>query len=141
MNDKNVMCIIEVSDKGSYRYGLLASQDPDRKIWMIHAFESVDQGLWYWEEAYRLAHERGQGTSACISFIFTHPSVVELTLQEVEQLVATKSVEEWSNMTDRLIVIPLKQEAKAVWEAGKKPALIKEEWGQPGFHAKQAMGG
>ncbi len=135
---KAICCIVESSG----RYGLLATQN-ERKVWQIQGFESVEKGLWHWEEGYRRAHQRSyeSSMSACISFIFVHPSIVEVTLKEIKAFIIGKHVERWSTMGNYLNVILLKPEAQVLWAAGKKPALIKEEWNQPGFFYKKALGG
>ena len=123
---KKICCIVQAENK----YGLLATPPKRGGNWTISGFESVKQGLAYWEAQYKQFHLRSYeaSMSACIFFISFQPSIVKLTLTEITALIEDKVIQNWWMVAGGVDVIPLKQTAKTVWKAGQKPTLIKEEW-------------
>lgn len=119
--EKAVCCII----KTEKTIGVLLVRDGD--VFTIMGFEDVAEGLRYFETGYMDAHHRSfEGSmSACINNLSFQPSIVELTMGDIEAAAekGTKAVTVRS-VAGSVTLLPLKVDAIALWETGTKPRLI-----------------
>ena len=127
-SDRFWVCIIETNaDKDGNRYGLLASDDKGK--WMIHGFQSERDGLDYFEIPYNKAHRRSYeaSMSACVNAIFFRPSILSLTMEEINSMIGKRGVERWGNISGSVNVIPLSlKKARAFHKNGNVPKLIED---------------
>jgi hypothetical protein len=123
----NVVCIVKANVKGRDTYNLMTSNVDG--VWNVRGWKNVEDALEHWEGAYRRAHNRGHigSMTACLHFIMFHPSVVELTLEEITPLIPKeRRVVSLSTDTGSIDAVILNDKAAAFWEKGSKPALIEE---------------
>lgn len=131
MNELTHMCIVEMSGKDNQQvFGLLMTLDED-KTYSIRGFKSEADGIEYFESAYRRAHLRGYeaSMSACLNSIFFRPSIIKLSIPEVESLIEERKIVRAHHVSGMVDYLPLVAEkAEPIWEKGTKPALFKDEW-------------
>ena len=123
---KSFVCIVETSEM----LGLMMSRDSQSKKYLIQGFESLKDGLRYFEDGYNRNHSRSYEASMsdCINWIFFHPSIVSLDMEEIKALLTTdQALVTCRNVAGSMTLLALKPEAKAVWDSGLKPQLISED--------------
>lgn len=132
MSELNHVCIVEMSGKdGQSVFGLLMTKPTGEDMWSIRGFKSEAEGLEYFESAYRRAHHRSyEGSmSACINFMFFRPSIMKLSIPEIETLIEERKIVRAQNVAGGVDYLPLvADKTQPIWEKGAKPALIKDEW-------------
>jgi len=129
-----VVCLVQADDK----IYLLANEEAR----CILSFNSVKDGLAYFEDAYNLRHVRSfeSSISACLHHITFQPSIV--TIQGYNEL-KEKIVDEnnmmgidLSHVSGFMTVLATRPTAREYWENGRKPGLAqidKREYERPGI--------
>lgn len=115
---------------GPEEIGLLAVEEEDKQ-WMVRGFTTEEAALEYFEGGYRNCHQRSyeSSMSATINWLTFQPSIIHLSEDKLAELVSQKVVKRARNVAGSMDYIPLKLElAKPLWESGRKPTLIKDEW-------------
>lgn len=121
-DEKPWVCIIRTTNDSCY---LLMTVKEDKKMG-VTAFESQVEGIRSFEKTYYEYRERG-GTwvgSISLNALCYQPSIVSLTLEEAKALFSESVVMHVRNVAGSFYGVPLKPEAKAIWEAGEKPMAI-----------------
>jgi hypothetical protein len=110
--------------------GLMLTKTGDapggEKIYSIHGFESLGDGLRYFEDSYNRAHGRSYeaSMSACINAISFRPSILKLSIEAIkEHLAEGATAAHIRNVSGSMVLLPLK-DAEQLWESGEKPRLI-----------------
>lgn len=113
------VCIVKTHEV----IGLMLFQDGDG--WTIRGFDSLGDGLRFFEAAYNANHFRGYeaSMSALINGITFQPSIVKLTLAEIEPLVQDRVRTTVRNASGVVHLLPLVPEAATLWETGSRPKL------------------
>ena len=100
----------------------------------IQGFESIQEGVAFFERAYNAAHQGSyeSSMSACINNIFFRPSIVEFNnVEEIVPFLAEPvQLMTLTCVAGRLYGLKFK-DAKNLWEKGTKPELIHVERPQP----------
>lgn len=132
MSELNHVCIVEMSGENNKPiFGLLMSLPKGEDTYSIRGFKSEQDGLEYFESAYRRAHQRSyEGSmSACINAIFFRPSIVQLSIPEIHTLIEEQKVVRAHHTSGMIDYVPLiAEKAEPIWEKGSKPALYREGW-------------
>ena len=123
MAEKFIVCIVQTAEMT----GVAMVKDEVSQQWNVRGFQSVGEGLSYFETAYNRNHMRGfEGSmSALINGISFRPSIVTLSMPELKAIVEEKRVHHIRNCSGRMSLLPLvKEKSDPIWEAGNKPHLI-----------------
>lgn len=124
--DSNWACIVETTGAdGQPTYGLLAVKDGTG--WAIRGFTSESNGLEYFQSSYNRAHRLSYeaSMSACLNAIYFRPSIIQLTIAEIQPMISALNVVSWRNVSGHVDVIPLiADQAQTFWKRGKVPSLI-----------------
>lgn len=123
--EKQYVCLV----KADGVTGLLMTRvtEGGKDIWNIHGFESKMDGIRYFEDAYNRNHGRSYeaSMSALINAISFRPSILQLSIPEIERMMPEKAVVTVRNVSGRMTLLPLDPEkANSFWDAGVKPDLI-----------------
>jgi hypothetical protein len=117
--------VVKASDNGYYIVC-------NREEMCLLGFESLDNGLLYYENAYNRKHRRSyEGSmSACLNYMFCQASIVKAPdMEEIRRLVGDKPKPyNLHHISGSMIGLKLPDEyGKRLWEAGEKPKLIDRE--------------
>jgi|ERR1700739_29243 len=121
------VCIVQTSEVTGVLLTLTGKTE-ESKTYMIQGFETLKEGLRYFEDSYNRAHGRGYeaSMSACINGIFFRPSILKLSIPDLK-----KHLEEGvkpvtvRNISGSMTLLPM-VDATALWESGSKPRLISD---------------
>lgn len=114
--------------KAQQCFYLVATKENDK--WAVQGFHSLKEGRNYYERGYGEFHNRGyeSSMSATLNWLTFQPSIVELTIKEMEDLTEKPlRVMSIRNCSGGFKGIPLLPEAATVWERGKIAELINED--------------
>jgi len=106
--------------------GLMLTKAHGQQRYSIHGFETLAEGLHYFEDSYNRAHRRSYeaSMSACINAISFRPSILRLSIEEIQQyLEGEPRGVHVRNVSGGMMLLPLK-DAEQLWESGVKPGLI-----------------
>ena len=121
-NEEAIVALIKTDGKV---YLMMDSGTPSTII----GFESISKGIHYFEDAYNDNHNRSyeSSMSACINYIFFQPSIVVFKdgIEYIEKILE-QPVKLWStsNISGRILGLPLKKAFYTLWDEGDKPKLI-----------------
>jgi len=118
------VCLVQTGDMT----GLMMTKTPEGP-YNIQGFESLGDGLRYFEDAYNRAHGRSYeaSMSACINAISFRPSILRLSIDTIkEHLAEGTGVITVRNVSGSMSLLPL-VDAEQLWESGEKPKLISDE--------------
>ena len=124
MADAPYVCLVQADGIT----GLMLTKTPEGP-YNIHGFESMGDGLRYFEDSYNRAHGRSYeaSMSACINAISFRPSILKLSIEEIKQhLDGDAHAVTIRNVSGSMTLLPLK-DVDQLWESGRKPQLISED--------------